>query len=96
MKETTRLALTGQDIRIGISVALSLLLCQFTPIQALAACTSAIMCAQDGGKPSWKFHVNPPAGRGLRRYRRSCRHGLDVVCKKVLPQGSCRRGEISG
>ena len=53
-KQTKSSILTTQDIRIGISVALSLLLCQFTPIQALAACTSAIMCAQDGGKPSWK------------------------------------------
>ena len=46
--------LTQQDIRIGIAVAISLLICQFAPIQALAACTSAIMCSQDGGKPSWK------------------------------------------
>ena len=46
--------LTSQDIRIGIAVAISLLICQFAPIQALAACTSAIMCSQDGGKPSWK------------------------------------------
>ena len=44
---------TSQDIRIAIAVAISLLICQFAPIQALAACTSAIMCAQDGGKPSW-------------------------------------------
>ena len=46
--------LTQQDIRIAIAVAISLLICQFAPIQALAACTSAIMCSQDGGKPSWK------------------------------------------
>ena len=46
--------LTSQDIRIAIAVAISLLICQFAPIQALAACTSAIMCAQYGGKPSWK------------------------------------------
>lgn len=55
MNEQKRASLlTVQDIRIGIAVALSLLLCQLTPIQALAACTSAIMCSQDGGNPSWK------------------------------------------
>ena len=52
--DNKRVILTTQDIRIAIAVAISLLICQFAPIQALAACTSAIMCAQDGGKPSWK------------------------------------------
>lgn len=50
-----RFAPTPQDLRIGISLALCVLLCQLVPaIQTLAACTAAIMCAQDGGKPSWK------------------------------------------
>ena len=48
-----KVILTSQDIRIAVAVAVSLLICQFAPIQALAACTAAIMCSQDGGKPSW-------------------------------------------
>lgn len=47
--------ITAQDIRIGISIALCILLCQLVPvIQTLAACTSAIMCSQDTGNTSWK------------------------------------------
>ena len=49
-----KVILISQDIRIAVAVAVSLLICQFAPIQALAACTSAIMCSQDGGTPSWK------------------------------------------
>ena len=61
---------TSQDLRIGISIALCLLLCQLIPaVQTLAACTSAIMCSQSGGSESCKS--------GLTRL-------LGVVCGGVM------------
>lgn len=55
MTTMRKLIPSSQDICIGLSIALCLLLCQFVPsIQALAACTSAIMCSQNGGHESIK------------------------------------------
>lgn len=70
MNKQQKLIPTSQDMRIGISIALCLLLCQLVPaIQALAACTSAIMCSQIGGAESYKS--------GLTRL-------LGVVCGGVM------------
>ena len=51
------------DIRIGIGIALSLLLVHFFPsIQALSAGTAIIMCTQDSGKITWKVGVTRVEG----------------------------------
>lgn len=74
MKEEQKSLVAGLDIRIGVTVAISLLLCNLAAllglqIQSLAACTAAIMCVQETGKASWKA--------GLTRL-------LGVVCGGVL------------
>lgn len=59
MNETqTRISLTGLEFRIGITIVLCLLACKACEllgfsIQALAACTGAVMCVQEGGKASF-------------------------------------------
>lgn len=58
-----KIAVTGLDIRIGIAITISLLVCQVASllgyqIQSLAACTGAIMCVQGSGKESWKAGLN--------------------------------------
>lgn len=54
-----KFSVTGLDVRIGLSVALSLLVCQIASLfglqlQSLAACTGAVMCVQETGKASLK------------------------------------------
>lgn len=74
MKDNQKIAVTGLDIRIGIAIMLSLLVCHVASmmgiqLQSLAACTGAVMCVQDNGKASWKA--------GLTRL-------LGVVCGGVV------------
>ena len=58
MNETkTKIGLTGLELRIGITIVLCLLACHVSAllgftIQALAVCTGAVMCVQEGGKAS--------------------------------------------
>lgn len=58
MNETqNKLSLTGLEFRIGITIVICLLFCKVCgmlgfSIQALAACTGAVMCVQDNGKAS--------------------------------------------
>lgn len=59
MNEKQKVTVTGLDIRIGIAIAISLLVCHVASlvgfqIQGLAACTGAVMCVQETGKTSWK------------------------------------------
>lgn len=59
MNNNQKIAVTGLDIRIGIAIMLSLLVCHITSglgfqLQSLAACTGAVMCVQENGKASWK------------------------------------------
>ena len=59
MNETqNKLSLTGLEFRIGITIVICLLMCKLCEllgfsIQALAACTGAVMCVQEGGKASF-------------------------------------------
>lgn len=74
MNNHQKVAVTGLDIRIGITITLSLLLCHIASLlgfqlQSLAACTGAVMCVQESGKASWKA--------GLTRL-------LGVVCGGVV------------
>ena len=62
------------DVAIGVSVIVCLLVCHVAgllglQIQALAACTGAVMCMQDNKKASW--------GAGLNRI-------LGVLCGGVI------------
>lgn len=58
MNETqNKISLTGLELRIGLTIVICLLLCKLCEvlgfsIQALAACTGAVMCVQEGGKAS--------------------------------------------
>lgn len=59
MNNNQKIAVTGLDIRIGIAIMLSLLVCHVASglgfqLQSLAACTGAVMCVQENGKASWK------------------------------------------
>lgn len=59
MNNKQKIAVTGLDIRIGIAIMLSLLVCHIASglgfqLQSLAACTGAVMCVQENGKASWK------------------------------------------
>lgn len=54
----TKIGLTGLEFRIGITIVICLLVCKLCEllgfsIQALAACTGAVMCVQEGGKASF-------------------------------------------
>lgn len=59
MNETkNKLSLTGLEFRIGITIILTLLVCYVVELlgyklQALAACTGAVMCVQEGSKASF-------------------------------------------
>lgn len=53
-----KISLTGLEFRIGITIVLCLLLCKLCELvgfslQALAVCTGAVMCVQEGGKASF-------------------------------------------
>ena len=51
------------DIQIGICILICLLLAHLLPwLQALAACTAAIMCTQGSGKLSWKSGLTRALG----------------------------------
>ena len=58
MNETrNKIGLTGLEFRIGITMVLCLLACKLCEVlgfsvQALAVCTGAVMCVQEGGKAS--------------------------------------------
>ena len=59
--------LTKLDIEIGLAVILCLLTCYMAgffgiQIQALAACTGAVMCVQESGKASWGAGINRALG----------------------------------
>ena len=57
MNNNQKIAVTGLDLRIGIAIMLSLLVCHIASglgfqLQSLAACTGAVMCVQENGKAS--------------------------------------------
>lgn len=58
MNETqNKIGLTGLEFRIGITMVICLLVCKLCELlgfslQALAVCTGAVMCVQEGGKAS--------------------------------------------
>ena len=74
MNETkNKISVTGIDVSIGVTVMLCLLVCHVAgllglQLQALSACTGAVMCVQDSKKASW--------GAGLNRI-------LGVICGGV-------------
>lgn len=74
MNETkNKISVTGIDVSIGVTVMLCLLVCHVAgllgvQLQALSACTGAVMCVQDSRKASW--------GAGLNRI-------LGVICGGV-------------
>lgn len=59
MNETqNKIGLTGLEFRIGITIVLCLLVCKLAELvgfslQALAVCTGAVMCVQEGSKASF-------------------------------------------
>lgn len=78
MNETqNKNGLTRLEFQIGITIVLTLLVCKLSEmlgfsIQALAACTGAVMCVQEGGKASF--------GAGKNRI-------LGVVCGGLVGVG---------
>lgn len=64
MNETkNKIGVAGIDIAIGAAVVLTLLVCHVAgmlgwQIQALAACTGAVMCVQDSKNASWGAGLN--------------------------------------
>ncbi len=64
MQETkNKISVAPIDIAIGACVALTLLVCHLAgmlglQIQALAACTGAVMCVQDNKNASWGAGLN--------------------------------------
>ena len=64
MTETkNKIGVEAIEIAIGAAVALTLLVCHLAgmlglQIQALAACTGAVMCVQDSKKASWGAGLN--------------------------------------
>lgn len=59
----TKPGISGMDVAIGAAVVAALLVCHVAgllgwQIQALAACTGAVMCVQDGKKASWGAGLN--------------------------------------
>ncbi len=64
MNETkNKIAVAPIDFAIGAAVIAALLVCHVAgmfglQIQALAACTGAVMCVQDGKKASWGAGMN--------------------------------------
>lgn len=68
MNETkNEITLSGLELRIGITIVICLLVCKLCEllgfsIQALAACTGAVMCVQEGGKASFGACKNRVVG----------------------------------
>ena len=68
MNETkSEITLSGLELRIGITIVICLLVCKLCEllgfsIQALAACTGAVMCVQEGGKASFGACKNRVVG----------------------------------
>ena len=64
MNETKKkVGLSGLELRVGVAIVLCLLLCRLVEelgfsLQALAACTGAVMCTQEGGKASFAAGKN--------------------------------------
>ncbi len=63
MNQKEKLTVTGLDCSIALTVLLCLLICYIAELfglrlQALAACTGAVMCVQEGKKASWKAGLN--------------------------------------
>ena len=61
--QVQKIGITSIDIAIGTSIICCLLLCHAAEffgvkIQALAACTGAVMCVQESKKASWGAGVN--------------------------------------
>ena len=58
MNETqNKIGLSGLEFQIGITILICLLVCKVCAmlgfsVQALAACTGAVMCVREGGKAS--------------------------------------------
>ena len=50
------------DIQIGVTIVLSLLLCHWTGIEALAVTTGALMCVQDSTKAAYTSSLIRMAG----------------------------------
>ena len=50
------------DIQIGVTIVLSLLLCHWTGIEALAVTTGALMCVQDSTKAAYTSSLTRMAG----------------------------------
>ena len=62
-----KIGIAPMDLAIGISVVSCLLVCHVAgllglQIQALAACTGAVMCTQDNRKASWGAGLNRMVG----------------------------------
>ena len=62
-----KIGIAPMDLAIGISVVFCLLVCHVAgllglQIQALAACTGAVMCTQDNRKASWGAGMNRIVG----------------------------------
>lgn len=82
MNETkNKIGVAGIDIAIGAAVVLTLLVCHVAgmlgwQIQALAACTGAVMCVQDSKNASW--------GAGLNRIKGVICGGLTGVAVVLI------------
>lgn len=82
MQETkNKIGAAGIDIAIGAAVTLTLLVCHLAgilgwQIQALAACTGAVMCVQDNQNASW--------GAGLNRIKGVVCGGLTGVAVVLI------------
>lgn len=55
--------LTPIELSVGVSILISLLLCQALAaagimLHTLSVCTAAVMCTQDGRKASWSAGIN--------------------------------------
>lgn len=82
MHETkNKIGIAGIDIAIGAAVVLTLLVCHVAgmlgwQVQALAACTGAVMCVQDSKNASW--------GAGLNRIKGVICGGLTGVAVVLI------------
>lgn len=82
MQETkNKIGVAGIDIAIGAAVTVTLLVCHVMgilglQIQALAACTGAVMCVQDNKNASW--------GAGLNRIKGVLCGGLTGVAVVLI------------
>lgn len=82
MNETkNKIGVAGIDLAIGAAVTLTLLVCHVAgllgfSVQALAACTGAVMCVQDSKQASW--------GAGLNRIKGVLCGGLTGVAVVLI------------